>query len=151
MTTHYLRYLFSAIVILAGIILILCGMNYIRALYLIIFGICLIPSFTFSAFHNIETPKGVKFWARKVLDISLGLMAATSLSNFLIPNNTYELKGVIIWLCAGIICGILLGTFDYFAHNTGGDEAGFEAKRRQQQEMGKLYDKIVEEMNSENK
>ena len=150
MTTHHLRYLLSSIVILAGIILILCGMSYIRALYLIISGIVLIP-FSFSDFQNKETPKGVKFWARKVLATSLGLMAATSLANFLVPNSTYEFKGVIIWLCAGIICGILFGTFDYFAHNTGEDEAGFEAKKRQQQEMGKLYDKVVEEMNSENR
>ena len=54
MKIRHFRYLFSAIAIIAGIILILCGMNFYRALYLIIFGVLLIP-FKFSDLQNKET------------------------------------------------------------------------------------------------
>lgn len=148
MTTHHLRYLLSAAAVLAGIIFMLCGMDFYRALYLIIFGLIFIP-FSFTDFRNTVTPKGVKFWARKVLASTLGLVAAMSLCNFLTQTFTDGFKDVIIWLCAGIICGIAFGTFDYFAHNTGGDEAEFEAGKKRQQEVEELYDKVVEEMNSE--
>lgn len=73
-------------------------------------------------------------------------MTTLSLCNFLIPNHTSEFKHFVIWLCVCIICGFLFGTFDYFAHNTGGDVAEFEAKKKQQQEIGEIYDKVVEEM-----
>ena len=148
MTTNHLHYILSATAILAGIILILCGMDLYRALYLIIFGLVFIP-FRISDFQNRETPKGVKFWAMKVFATTMGLIAATSLANFLVPNHTDGFKGVIIWLCVVMICGIVFGTFDYFAHNTGCDEAEFEARKRQQQKMGEFYDKVVEEMNTE--
>lgn len=150
MKIRHFRYLFSAIAIIAGIILILCGMNFYRALYLIIFGVLLIP-FKFSDLQNKETPKGVKFWARKVLVGILSLLTAFSLCNFLVSQFTDGLTDVINSLCICIFCGILFGTLDYFSHNTGGDEAEFEAKKKQLQETGEIYDKVMEEMNSEKK
>ena len=150
MTTHHLRYLIPAAVIIAGVIFILCGMDLYRALYLIIFGVLVIPAGK-TDLQNKETPKGVNFWLRKMLVNILSVMTTLSLCNFLIPNHTSELKHFVIWLCVCIICGILFGTFDYFAHNTGGDEAEFEAKKKHHQEIGEIYDKVVEEMNSEKK
>lgn len=147
MTSHHFRYLFSAIVILTGIILILCGMNFYRALYLIIFGALFIP-FEVTVFWYKTNPKGVKTWARKVLNITLGLMAATSMTNFLMPKDTYDFNDMVMWLCAGLICGPLFGTIAYFAHNTGEDEAEFEAKKKKQRETEDLYDRLMEEKDS---
>lgn len=84
---HHFRYLFSAIAIIAGIILILCGMNFYRALYLIIFGVLFIP-FKLSDLLNKETPKGAKFWVRKILVSILALLTALSLCNFLTATRT---------------------------------------------------------------
>lgn len=139
-----LRYLLSAFAIFAGIILLLCGMDFYRALYLIIFGVLSIPA-GMTDLQYKETPKGAKFWVRKMLVNILMLTTALSLCNFLIPNGTTDTRGVVIWLGVCIICGIVFGTFDYFAHNTGGDEAEFEAKKKQQKEMEDLYDKLMEE------
>ena len=119
---HHFRYLFSAIAIIAGIILILCGMNFYRALYLIIFGVLFIP-FKLSDLLNKEPPKGAKFWVRKILVSILALLTALSLCYFLTATCIDGFTGVITWLSICIICGILFGTFDYFAHNTGTDEA----------------------------
>ena len=141
---HHFRYLLSAIAIIAGIILILCGMNFYRALFLIIFGVLSIP-FKFADLQNTETPKGAKFWGKKVLVGILSLLTTLSLCNFLISQCTDGFPDVILWLGICIICGILFGTFDYFAHNTGGDEAEFEARKKRQQEIGELYDKLMED------
>ena len=143
MTTRHFRYLFSAIVILTGIILMLCGMNFYRALYLIIFGVLSIPA-GMTGLQNKETPKGTKFWIRKILVNILMTMTGLSLCNFLIANSIDGFTGIVIWLGVCIIGGIVIGTFDYFAHNTGGDEAEFEAKKKQQKEMEDLYDQLTE-------
>lgn len=143
MTTRHFRYLFSAIVILTGIILMLCGMNFYRALYLIIFGVLSMPA-GMTGLQNKETPKGTKFWIRKILVNILMTMTALSLCNFLIANSIDGFTGIVIWLGVCIIGGIVVGTFDYFAHNSGGDEAEFEAKKKQQKEMEDLYDQLTE-------
>ena len=143
MTTHNLRYLIPAAVIIAGVIFILCGMALYRALYLIIFGALIIPAGK-TDLQNKETPEGVKFWVRKMLVNILSVMTTLSLCNFLIPNHTSEFKHFVIWLCVCIISGFLFGTFDYFAHNTGGDEAEFEAKRSAHQHPGRAGTKKQE-------
>ena len=112
-------------------------------LLLIIFGALIIPAGK-TDLQNKETPKGVNFWLRKMLVNILSVMTTLSLCNFLIPNHTSEFKHFVIWLCVCIICGILFGTFDYFAHNTGGDEAEFEAKRSARQHTGRAVTKKQE-------
>lgn len=54
---------------------------------------------------------------------------------------------VVIWISMSIAAGIIFGTFDYFAHCY--DEEEFQARIQQQKELGDIYDKVVEEMNSE--
>ena len=142
----------AAVVIATGISFILAGMNPFRASYLIIFGLLLILQkfYDYNSIESEETPKGLRFWWRKVLSTTLSVLATLSFCNFLLSSNTDDFKDVLIWLIACVIGGILFGTFSYFAHTTDCSEEEFEAKKKRLREIGNQYDKVVEDMKSEN-
>lgn len=148
MTKRNFTYLFTLTMILAGVVLILCGMDPWRAVYLILFGVFYLLS-RISDFQNKETPKGWCFWLRKVLANIVSACMLLSFCNFFLSNCTAGLQGVVIWISMSIAAGIIFGTFDYFAHCY--DEEEFQARIQQQKELGDIYDKVVEEMNSEKK
>lgn len=149
-----LWYFIGAAIIIAGIIFILCGMNPWRAIYLMFVGVFCILAKLFGyrfEYLNKEIPKGFRFWLRKVLTNMSWLFVAMSLSNFISFNRTDGLEGVATWLGACVLCSVLFGSIDYFVHNTGTDEAEFEAKKKQREELGEIYDSFVEEKDAERK
>lgn len=96
-------------------------MNFYRAMYLILFGVFGLLDKIYS-FQHKETAKGVGFWWRKVLANIVAISLSLSLCNFILQIFIDGIIDVIIWICVCISCGLLFGTFDYFAHNTGGNE-----------------------------
>lgn len=149
-----LGYFIGAAIIIAGIIFILCGMNPWRAMYLLNIGISCILAKLFGydfSYPNKVTPKGAGFWLRKVLADMFSLFVALSFVDFILPNGTDGLEEVATWLAACVLGGILFGSIDYFVHNTGIDEVEFEAKKKQRDELGEIYDRFVEEKDAERK
>lgn len=138
------RYIICGAIVIAGVILILCGMNVYRASYLILFGILLL-FFKPAGFRHKETPKGFKFWAKTVLDYTLDLLTCLSLANFLLSNSIDGITGIITYVVACLICSILFGSIDYFAHTTDLSEAEYEQRKRQRKELEELYDLTTRE------
>lgn len=149
--TNKIGYVICVAIIATGIALILAGMNPFRASYLIVFGVFLLLQkyYDYQDKSTAETPKGLRFWWEKVLSTILCVVETLSFCNFLLSTSTDDIRDVFVWLSACIIGGILFGTFGYFTHTVECSVEEFEAKKKQYQEFGEQYDKIVEEMKSE--
>lgn len=143
-----LRYYLSAAVIIAGIVLALCGMKATRAIYLILIGVLIMVG-GIADFQNEETPKGIRYWSRKVISNILSTAVTLSICNFILQSFTGSMKEVLLWLIIPISIGLLFGTFDYFSHATDCDESEYLARKKTLQEIGEQYDEVVKEMNSE--
>ena len=120
-----IRYSICAAIMIAGVVLMMCGMNFYRALYLILFGVFGLLD-KINGFQHKETAKGVGFWWRKVLANTVAISLTLSLCNFTLQTFADDFGDFIIYVCLCISCGLLLGTFDYFAHNTGGNKEKFD-------------------------
>lgn len=142
-----IRYSICALIMIAGIVLMICGMNFYRALYLILFGVFGLLDRIYDSQHK-ETAEGVEFWWRKVLANIVAIFLTFSLCNFIMQTFMDSIIDVIIWMCICLLCGMLFGTFDYFAHNTGENNDEFEARKQHEQKYSELYDMVAEEMNS---
>lgn len=143
-----IRFIICVAFIVASTILILCGMNIVRALCLALSGVFLWLAGFYDNFSK-ETPRGVSFWIKKVVYNIINFSFAMYLVEFIdsSANHTYRKLFILLGLC--IVIGILCGTLDYFYNRTDCDEAEFAARKKRLQEIGEQYDKVVKEMDSE--
>lgn len=143
-----IRFIICVAFIVASTILILCGMNVVRALYLALSGVFLLLAGFFYNYSK-ETPRGICFWLKKSLYHITNFTFGIYFVEFIDSSANYTYKKFFIWLGLCIVIGILTGTLDYFYYRTDCDEAEFAARKKRLQEIGEQYDKVVKEMDSE--